>query len=188
MKINTQLGIFQWLVKSKSVIHRILRKLEETESCEAKKPPGRPRKTTAREDRWIGNESKKDWFVTATAISKRANANLGIKISRHTISWRLNEKNLNSQVACMKLYISKKNKMSWLKLAKVWHDVGGAPGRWSLCLFWRETQTKGLNSRSPTRLEVKEERKVQEKTEASWQRNLERAVDNRQQKRPVGVR
>ena len=46
--------------KSKSVIHSILRKLEETGLCETKKPPGRPRKTTAREDRWIGNESKKD--------------------------------------------------------------------------------------------------------------------------------
>ena len=45
--------------KSKSVIHSILRKSEETGSCEAKKPLGRPRKTTAREDRWIGNESKK---------------------------------------------------------------------------------------------------------------------------------
>ena len=41
----------------------------ETVSCEAKKPPSRPRKTTAREDRWIGNESKKDRFVTATALS-----------------------------------------------------------------------------------------------------------------------
>ena len=67
--------------KSKSVIHSILRKLGETGSCEAKKPPGRPRKITAREDRWIGNESKKDRFVIASAISKRANANLGIKIS-----------------------------------------------------------------------------------------------------------
>ena len=46
--------------KYKSVIHSILRKLEETRSHEAKKPPGKPRKTTAREDRWIGNESKKD--------------------------------------------------------------------------------------------------------------------------------
>ena len=82
--------------KSKSVIHSILRKLEETGSCEAKKPPGRPRKTTAREDRWIGYESKKDQFMTATAISKRANANLGIKIPRHIISRRLNEINLNS--------------------------------------------------------------------------------------------
>ena len=38
-----------------------------------------------------------------------------------------------------------------------------APLRRSLCLFWRETHTKGLRTRSPTRLE--EGRKVQEKTE-----------------------
>ena len=37
--------------KSKSVIHSVLRKLEETGSCKAKKLPSRPRKTTAREDR-----------------------------------------------------------------------------------------------------------------------------------------
>ena len=88
--------------KSKIIIHSILRKLEETESCEAKKPHGRPRKTTAREDRWIGNESKKDRYATATAISKRTNANLGIEISRHIISQRLNEISLNSRVASTK--------------------------------------------------------------------------------------
>ena len=93
--------------KSKRVIHSILRKLEETGSCEANKPPGRYRKTIAKEDRWIANESKKDRFATTIAISKIANANLGIKISKHTISQRLNEINLNSQVASTKLYISK---------------------------------------------------------------------------------
>ena len=72
--------------KSKNVIHSILRKLEETGSCEAKKPPGGLRKTTAREERWIGNELKKDRLLTATTISRRANVNLGIKISKHTIS------------------------------------------------------------------------------------------------------
>ena len=45
--------------KSISVIHSILRKLEETGSCEAKKPLGRSRKTTAKEDRMTGNELKK---------------------------------------------------------------------------------------------------------------------------------
>ena len=43
-----------------------------------KKIPGRPRKITARKDRWIGKDSKKDRFVKATGISKRPNANLGI--------------------------------------------------------------------------------------------------------------
>ena len=108
-------GISKTVGKPKSVIHSILRKHVETGSCGAKKPPGRPRKTTARQDRWIGDESKKDQFVTATAIYKRANANLSIRISRHTIYQILNEINLNSQVASMKPYISKKNKMSQLK-------------------------------------------------------------------------
>ena len=40
--------------KPKSVIHSILRKLEEIGAWEVKKPPGRPRKTTAIEDRWFG--------------------------------------------------------------------------------------------------------------------------------------
>ena len=61
---------------------------------------------------------KKDRFATTTIISKRTNANLGIKIPRHTISQRLNEINLNSQVASTKPYISKKNKMSPLKFAR----------------------------------------------------------------------
>ena len=82
------------LGKSKSVIHSILRKLEETGSCEVKKPPGWPRKTTTREDRRIGNESKKDRFATAATISKGANADLGIKIPKQTISRRPDEINL----------------------------------------------------------------------------------------------
>ena len=49
--------------------------------------------------------------MTATTISKRPNANLDIKISKHTISRRRNEINLNSQVASTKTYISKKSKI-----------------------------------------------------------------------------
>ena len=37
--------------------------------------------------------------------------------------------------------------------------------RRSLCLFWRETYTKGLRARSPVGQEVEEDRKVPEKTE-----------------------
>ena len=124
--------------KSKSVIHSILRSLEGTWSCEAKKPPGRSRKITAREERWIGNEWKKDRFAIATAISKRANANLGIKIWRHNIFRRLNEINLNSRVASTKLYISKTNKMSRLKFTTelvIWTE-----GQWGCIHFGDESE------------------------------------------------
>ena len=42
-----------------------------------------------------------------------------------------------------------------------------APFRRSLCIFWRETQTKGLRARAPARPEVERGRKVREKTEFS---------------------
>ena len=48
--------ILKTVGKSKSAIYSILRKLEETGSCEAKKSPGRPRKTDVREERWIIND------------------------------------------------------------------------------------------------------------------------------------
>ena len=65
--------------KSKSVVHGILKRFKKTGSCEAKKPPGRPRKTTARDDKWITLKSKKDQFATATDISKARDYH-GIKV------------------------------------------------------------------------------------------------------------
>ena len=97
--------------KFKSIIHSILRKLEETGSCVAKEPPGRPWKTPAWEDRWIGNEYKKRIDLRQQMLSrKELILTLAIEISRHTISQRHNEINLNSQVASMKAYISKRTK------------------------------------------------------------------------------
>ena len=51
-----------------------------------------------------------------------------------------------------------------------------APLRRSLCLFWRETHSKGLRARSPARPEVEEGRKVPEKTARKfrWLRKAEK--------------
>ena len=59
-----------------------------------------------------------------------------------------------------------------------------APLRRSLCLFWCETHTKGLRTRSSARPKVEEGRKIREKTE----RERERAVDRAGQKIPIGLR
>ena len=47
--------------------------------------------------------------MTVNTISKRANANLGMKITKHIISRRLNEINLNSQMTSTNPFISKKD-------------------------------------------------------------------------------
>ena len=76
--------------------------------------------------------------MTAITISKRDNVNLGIKISRHTISQRLNEINLNNWVVSTKPYISKKNKMSWLKFATehvIWTEE-----QWDCVHFSKESK------------------------------------------------
>ena len=97
MRINSRLGIFQRLWGDLKVLFIALK--ENLRELGHVKP----------RNGWIGNESKKDKFATATAISKRANANLAIKILRYTFSWRW--------VTSTKPYISKKNKMSRLKFA-----------------------------------------------------------------------
>ena len=50
-----------------------------------------------------------------------------------------------------------RNKIVW-EFTSMWHDFGHSwrgcgwvPVRGSLCLFWRETHSKGLHPRSPTR-------------------------------------
>ena len=54
--------------KCKSVIHGILKKFDETGSCEAKKPPDRPRKTTSKENRFITLQAKKERLTTAEPL------------------------------------------------------------------------------------------------------------------------
>ena len=68
-----------------------------------------------------------------------------------------------------------------------------APVRESLCLLWRETQTKGLSLRSPVRPEVDEERKVPERTEGQLakedgERQLTTVNRRRQEKMEAGQR
>ena len=88
--------------KSKSVIHGILKKFDETGSCEAKKPPGRPRKTTSREDRFITLQAKKDRFTTAAEIANKIKDNLGVHVSRYKVSRRLNEQRLMARTPSTK--------------------------------------------------------------------------------------
>ena len=62
MKINSLLGIFQRLWRNLKVLFIVFKKkLEETGSCEAKKTPDRPRKTTAKKtDGLVMNQKRID--------------------------------------------------------------------------------------------------------------------------------
>ena len=57
----------------------------------------------------------------------------------------------------------------------------------NLCLLWRETQTKVLSSRSPTRPEIEEERKVPEKTESQLTKKDEERQSTTESRRDQSV-
>ena len=126
MKINSWLGIFQRLWGNLKVLFIVFyENFKKTASCEAKNHlAGQGKLLQGKTDRLVMNQ-KNDRFATATAIFTRANAYLEIKISRHTISWRLNEINWNSRVASMKPGVDKKNKMSQMKFVNehvIWSE------------------------------------------------------------------
>ena len=124
--------------KSKSVVHVILKRFEKTGLYEAKKPPGRPRKTTARDDKWITLKSKKDQFATATDVSKKSRDYLGIKVSGHSVSRRLNKEHLIARAPSTKPFISKKNQLAHKKFAT--EHITWTKDQWSCVYFSDESK------------------------------------------------
>ena len=91
--------ISKTVVKSKSVIHNILRKLEEYGSCKVKKPPGCPKKSTSRKTyRFVMNQKRIDLWLQPLSL-KELMLILALKYQVTLFPWRLNEINLNSQEA-----------------------------------------------------------------------------------------
>lgn len=96
--------------RSKSVVSRVLKLYKETGRLSNTKKPGRPRKTTAKEDRVIQRLVLKDRFLTAGKISKQME---GVtNVSRQTVSRRLHEIGLFARSPRKKPLISKKKQSS----------------------------------------------------------------------------
>ena len=80
----------------KSVISRVLKLHNDTNSFNSTKKAGRLRKTSPREDRMIKRLSMVDRFETAAGISWQIRANLGNEVSSHAFSLRLSLVELKS--------------------------------------------------------------------------------------------
>ena len=119
---------------SKSVISRILKLYKETDSFKSPQKAGRPRKTSAREDRIMGRLSMGNRFNTAAGIARQFSAEQGKDLSRHTVSCRLRQFGLKAYLAVIKLLISRKNKKARLAFAEghvVWTEES-----WSRVHLW----------------------------------------------------
>ena len=96
--------------RSKSVVGRVVKSYNDTGKIVSAFKTGRPRKTSAREDRIMQRMSLKDYFKSCTEIKRVMNSTSCVNVSRQTVSWRLQEIGLFNQIPRKKLLVSSKNK------------------------------------------------------------------------------
>ena len=92
--------------RSKSVIGRVVKSYNDTGKIVSAFKTGRPRKTSAREDRIMQRMS----FKSCTEIKRVMNSTSCVNVSRQTVSRRLQEIGLFNQTPRKKPLVSSKNK------------------------------------------------------------------------------
>ena len=95
--------------RSKSVVGRVVKSYNDTGKIASAFKTGRPRKTSAREDRIMQRMSLKDRFKSCTDIKRVMNSTSCVNVSRQTISRRLQEIGLFNRTPMKKPLVSLKN-------------------------------------------------------------------------------
>ena len=102
---------------SKSVVGRVVKSYNDTGKIVSAFKTGRPRKTSAREDRIMQRMSLKDRFMSCTEIKRVMNSTSCVNVSRQTVSRRLQEIGLFNRTPWKKPLVSSKNKKKRLEFA-----------------------------------------------------------------------
>ena len=103
--------------RSKSVVGRVVKSYNDTGKIVSVFKTGRPRKTSAREDRIMQRMSLKDRFKSCTEIKRVMNSTSCVNVSRQTVSRRLQEIGLFNRTPRKKPLVSLKNKKKRLEFA-----------------------------------------------------------------------
>jgi len=112
-EIASQLGIPQRTVSS------FLKRLDERESIENIPPPGRPRKTSISDDRYIVHSAELETRVPLRELQR----DVGLNVSQQTIRRRLREAGIRKWKAVKRALLTKKhaaNRLSWAKEHQHW--------------------------------------------------------------------
>ena len=96
--------------RSKSVVGRVVKSYNDTGKIVSAFKTGRPRKTSAREDRIMHRMSLKDRFKSCTEIKRVMNTTSCVNVSRQIVSRRLQEIGLFNRTPRKKPLVSSKNK------------------------------------------------------------------------------
>uniref|UniRef100_A0A096MAT5 Transposase Tc1-like domain-containing protein n=1 Tax=Poecilia formosa TaxID=48698 RepID=A0A096MAT5_POEFO len=95
-------------IAPQSTIYRIIKNFKERSSIVAKKAPGRPRKTSKRQDRLLKVFQLQDQATTSAELAQEWQQ-AGVSASACTVRWRLLEQGLVSRRAAKKPLLSRKN-------------------------------------------------------------------------------
>ena len=129
----------EWFGISKEDVRKICQKLQKTGKSENSVRSDGKRKTTAREDRLITKEVKKNSFITAQQIKE----NLYLPISITQIKSRINESNIYGRIYKNRPYISKVNALKRLNFAKKHYNK---PISFWKSIIWIDESKFELNS------------------------------------------
>uniref|UniRef100_A0A3B5QJL5 Tc1-like transposase DDE domain-containing protein n=1 Tax=Xiphophorus maculatus TaxID=8083 RepID=A0A3B5QJL5_XIPMA len=95
-------------IAPQSTIYRIIKNFKERGSIVAKKAPGRPRKTSKRQDRLLKVFQLRDRATSSAELAQEWQQ-AGVSASARTVRWRLLEQGLVSRRAAKKPLLSRKN-------------------------------------------------------------------------------
>lgn len=146
---KSQTTIAEEVKRNKSIVCRVIKAYKTSGRTSPAQKKGRPRKTSAREDRMIVRTVERKRFNTATAVTDDVNER-GVKISRRTVGRRLSEKGLQARTPANKPLLSAAN----VKKRKdyVLSHVTWTPAQWRTVHFSDESSF-GLNGcRGPPRV------------------------------------
>ena len=114
---HTIRDISEKVIRSKSVVGRVVKSYNDTGKRVSAFKTGRPRKTSAREDRIMQLMSLKDRLKSWTEIKRVMNSTSCVNVSRQTVSRRLQEIGLFNRTPRKKPLVCSKNKKKRLEFA-----------------------------------------------------------------------
>ncbi|GBM45040.1 Transposable element Tc1 transposase [Araneus ventricosus] len=121
-----------------SVVCNLWKQFQDTGSIERKPEQGRPRATTATEDRYLSIIARRNRGATASQLTRDLYAATGTRISRVTVSKRLHETRLFARrpAVCVPLTSTNRRvRLAWCKEHRYW-----SMDQWATVLFTEESR------------------------------------------------
>lgn len=121
-----------------SVVCNLWKQFQDTGSVERKPGQGRPRATTAREDRQLSLLARRNRGATASQLSRDLYAATGKRVSRVTVSKRLNERGLFARKPAVCIPLTSTNRrarFAWCRQHRDW-----SMEQWATVLFTDESR------------------------------------------------